>query len=222
VGWNQRSDVSSGGIQDVDYVNAAPEGYIPVENITFPDVKRMPEGKYICKIHNWSFRGTGGKGRAEIAFGNEIFQYEYPATKHHQWITIAEVTLKNGQFSIDHKLETTTGSSKKVWGIDTNNFQKVASIMKSPNHWDGQKVGNEHTFFILEGAKNDEEVRGFFNEFLKEDLLKNKRVFEVLGGKMKVAPAEKQLSGVGFSSTSKNDVYCRVEGNVSRVIKIKF
>lgn len=45
VGWNNRKDHSSGGIQDVDYTNPAPVGYIPVENITFPDIKLMPDGE---------------------------------------------------------------------------------------------------------------------------------------------------------------------------------
>jgi len=118
VGWNQRNDSISGGTQDVDYTDAAPKGYIPVENITFPTLSKMPEGVYTCMIHNWSYRGTGGKGKAEIAFGNEIFQYEYPATKNHQWVTIAEITLKNGQFSIVHHLPE-NNSNKTLWNIQS-------------------------------------------------------------------------------------------------------
>lgn len=54
VGWNNRNDYISGGSQDVDYVDAAPEGYIPVENITFPRLDKLKEGIYTFKIHNWS------------------------------------------------------------------------------------------------------------------------------------------------------------------------
>ena len=67
VGWNNRTDRLSGGVQDVDYTAAAPQGYIPVENITFPELAKMPEGVYTCAINNWSFRRTGGRGKAEIA-----------------------------------------------------------------------------------------------------------------------------------------------------------
>jgi len=220
VGWNHRNDSLSGGKQDVDYTNAAPAGYIPIENITFPDIKRMPEGVYTCKIHNWSFRGTGGRGKAEIEFGGQVFQYEYPKTRNHEWVTIAEVTLKDGMFTIDHKLPTSS-SSRDKWNLSTNKFHKVSMIMNSPNHWEAP-IGNKHTFFILEGAKSDETPRGIFNEFLKEELTKDRKVFEILGGKLKVEPTDKQLSGVGFSSTQRNSVVCKVEGKFERMLKINF
>lgn len=46
VGWDCRSDIHSGGKQDVDYTAEAPLGYSPIENITFPSVAKMPEGTY--------------------------------------------------------------------------------------------------------------------------------------------------------------------------------
>ena len=52
VGWNTRRDSLSEGVQDVDYTDQAPIDYIPIENITFPKLDKMPEGKYTCKIHN--------------------------------------------------------------------------------------------------------------------------------------------------------------------------
>jgi len=219
VGWNCRQDPQSGGKQDVDYINAAPAGYIPVENITFPNIDKMPEGKYICKIHNWAFRSTGGRGKAEIEFGGQIFQYEYPATKNKEWVTVATVELKNKQFTITHHLKTTSSSVTK-WNIPTNNFQRVRMITHSPNFWDGKSVGNEHFFFMLEGAKSDETPRGFFNEFLKPELTEHKRVFEALGSRMAVEPSEDELSGVGFSSTQKAAIIVKVEGAFSRVLKV--
>ncbi len=44
VGWNNRNHRGSKGVQDVDYVQAAPASYVPVENITFPEIGRMPRG----------------------------------------------------------------------------------------------------------------------------------------------------------------------------------
>lgn len=74
-------------------------------------------------------------------------------------------------------------------------------VMFSPNYWDEQKeIGNKHYFFILEGCKNQTQPRGFFNEFLNEKLMKQKRVFEALGSRMRVEPSDNQLSGLGFSS----------------------
>lgn len=222
VGWNNRNHYSTGGVQDVDYVDPAPKGYVPIENITFPSVDKMPEGKYICKIHNWSFRNSGGKGEAELEVGGEIFHYVYPATKHKEWVTVAEVTLKNGVFTVDHKIPPST-ASQNHWNVDTNQFTKVSVAMLSPNYWDEQTgKGNKHYFFFLEGCKTDDAPRGFFNEFLRNDLTPHRKVFEALGNKMRVEYDEHQMSGLGFSSTQRNELVVKVTGSFNRMLKIKF
>lgn len=221
VGWNHRNHSASGGTQDVDYTAAAPVGYVPVENITFPDLRRMKEGKYICRIHNWQFRNpTTGGGRAEIEFEGQVFEYEYPTLKHHEWVTIAEVTLKNGRFEIDHKIKPSGGSSVNLWGLQSNEFHKVNIALLSPNFWDGHGVGNKHYFFMLDGMKNEDAPRGFSNEFLSEALTPHRKVFEVLGGKMKLEETDNQLSGLGFSSTKRDSVVVRVTGSTKRVMRI--
>jgi hypothetical protein len=120
VGWNNRTHNLSGGNQDVDHT-AAPCKTVPVENITFPTLCKMSDGVYIMKVHNWNKRGNCTSGfKAEIEFGGQIFSYEYPKPMaHHEWITVAEVTLKNGEFTIDHKLPEASASIKGVWGITT-------------------------------------------------------------------------------------------------------
>lgn len=222
VGWNQRNDYLSGGIQDVDYTSEAPTGYIPVENITFPTLSKMPEGKYICKIHNWSFRKSGGKGKAEIAFEGNVYQYEYPATKHHEWVTIAEITLKDGRFSIDHKLPLVGETSKELYGLNTNEFHKVNLICLSPNHWGTNSEGHKHYFFMLDNCKTDESIRSFHNENLIAELYDHKRVMEVLANTNMISPTDKQLSGLGFNSTVKDELIVKLKGSFQRVIKIKF
>ena len=52
--------------------------------------------------------------------------------------------------------------------------------------------------------------------------MKHKRVFEALGSKMRVEPSEEQLSGLGFSSTQRNALVCKVSGSFNRMIKITF
>lgn len=224
VGWNNRKHTASGGVQDVDYVEAAPEGYVPVENITFPDVTRMPEGDYICKIHNWALRQpTKGGFKAEIEFAGQVFEYEYDKPLgNKEWVDVATVTLKDGVFTIKHHLPCST-SSHGVWGINTEQFVRVTTLMFSPNFWDGQEIGNKHWFFLLEGCKNPEPARGIYNEFLTPELEKHRKVFEVLGDKTKCQPTDDQLSGVGFSSTRGDEVVVQVTGEkLRKTYKIQF
>lgn len=223
VGWNHRKHTRSGGVQDVDYTAAAPEGYVPVENITFPDLSRMPEGKYVCKIHNWQLRQpTQGGFKAEIEFGGTVYQYEVDRPlKHKEWVTVAEVTLKNGVFTIEHHLP--VGSAPKtVWNVQTEHFHKVNVVCLSPNHWGGQGVGNKHYFFMLDQCRNDGTARGFFNEFLRGDLEQHRKVLEMVGAKMKTEKSNDQLSGLGFSSTQRNSALCKVKGASTRTIRITF
>jgi hypothetical protein len=164
-----------------------------------------------------------GGFRAEIEVLGEVFQYEYDKPlKHKEWITVAEVTLKNGVFSVKSHLPTLGEKVVDVWGINTCNFHKVDAIMFSPNHWDEQQVGNKHVFFMLNGCVNPDETRGFYNEFLRNELNEHRKVFEVLGSKMKVEQSAQQISGLGFSTTKRDEVLVRVTGKFSRVLKVKF
>ena len=83
-------------------------------------------------------------------------------------------------------------------------------------------MGNKHYFFALEGCLNDGKARGFFNEFLVPELDAHRKVIEIVGAKMRTDESDKQLSGLGFSSTQRNSVLCRVSGAFSRVIKLTF
>jgi hypothetical protein len=217
--------VTSGGNLDIDITQPQNQcrGKSAVENITYPRLTSMKSGEYKFYVNQYSDRGSKGF-RAEIEFDGQIFQYEYTKPIRSGSINVATVTFKNGMFSIAHNLPNTTsgGASKEIWGVNTNNFVPVTMIMNSPNHWDGNETGNKHYFFILENCKTPDEQRGFFNEFLSNDLTKHRKVFEVLGSKMKVEMSDNQLSGVGFSETVKNSIICKVTGSFSRTIKIIF
>lgn len=223
VGWNNRKHMATGGNQDVDYT-AAPGKNVPIENITFPDMHKLPEGEYKFKIHNWKARNPNTEGfKAEIELNGQVFSYDYTQpVEHHQWITVATAVLKNGVFTITHHLDE-SHSAKDIWGLGTTQFHKVNMVMRSPNMWEeSNKTGNDHLFFILDGCLNPDDARGFYNEFLPENLYKHRKVFEILSANLKAKHSDEQLSGVGFSSTLRNDVTVRVKGEVNRVLKIKF
>jgi hypothetical protein len=224
VGWNHRKHFASGGVQDVDYTQAAPVGYVPVENITFPNIDKMPDGEYRCYIHNWQFRSpTEGGFRAEIEFGGQVFEYDHPRLlKGGEWVKVATVTKTGSSFLIEHALPH-GASAHGAWGLQTERFIPVLTVLNSPNYWDGAKIGNKHTFFILDGCKNPDPVRGIYNEFLRSDLEKHRKVFEVLGSKTKCPVSDQQLSGLGFSSTKRESVIFKVTNSTStRTYKVNF
>lgn len=224
VGWNARRHFGSGGVQDVDYTQAAPVGYVPVENITFPDLAKLKDGQYICKIHNWNNRApTEGGFRAEIEFGGQVFEYEVTRPlKHKEWVSVATATLKDGVFTIEHHLPCSSSSQQK-WGISTEQYVRVNTLMFSPNYWDDQAVGNKHWFFLLDGCLNDTPARGIYNEYLHNDLNEHRKVFEVLGDKTKCQPTSEQLSGLGFSSTRGDQLVVQVTGDkLRKTYNVKF
>ena len=122
---------------------------------------------------------------------------------------------------VDSSLRSVQVAGKEIWNVQTNSFVPVNTIINSPNFWEGDK-GNKHTFFLIDGCKTDEETRGFFNEFLKEELNPHRKVFELLGERTKVQPTDDQLSGLGFSSTKRDEVTVRVSGKTKRTFLVKF
>lgn len=222
---------SLSGVLDVDIQSpicdsrAKNNGGIAVENITFNNFSKMKDGDYSFFVHGYSNRGGTNGFRAEIEFNGELYSFDYNKNvKTGELIKVAVVNLKNGVFTIKNSLSSSsTINSKEVWGINTNQFIPVSVMMYSPNYWNEQKgIGHKHYFFMLKDCVNPETPSGFFNEYLKEDLMKHKKVFEALGGKMRVADVEDQLSGLGFSSTKRSDVVVKIKGNSERVMKILF
>ena len=211
----------STGMLDVDIIN--PGRSVAVENITWTDESRMQQGAYVFRVHNYSHNGGRTGFTAEIEYDGQIYSYSY-AKELRQGEMVCVAVIEYSREKGIKFLESlpSTHASKEIWGVSTQQFRKVSMIMNSPNHWDGNKTGNKHYFFMLDECKNPDKARGFFNEFLSEDLRGHRKVFEVLGSKMKCEKSDNQLSGLGFSSTQKNSIYCKVSGSFSRTIKINF
>lgn len=194
-----------------------------VENITYP---KLP-GKdmtFSFQVHNFSNRNSRGF-KAEIEFDGEIYQYEYnKPLRDGEFVKVAVVSFKKGEFSIKHIIEPSDGYGveKEFYGIKSNKFHKVNLACLSPNHWGENTVGNKYYFFMLEGAKSGKMIRSFHNENLKGDLVAHRKVMEVLANTTMVESSEKELSGLGFNSTVRDELILKLTGSHKRIVKVKF
>jgi hypothetical protein len=215
---NLRSNTS--GTLDVDI--RVPSGKVAVENIIYTNLSKMPEGDYRFLVDNFCDRG-GKNFSAEIEFDGKILSYSYDKKmRNSEKVEVAVVNYSKTKGFTLQNIIPHRESSKIVWGVETEKFHKVTSVMLSPNHWDENREGNRHFFFILDKCANPDETRGLYNEFLDNRLNEHRKVFEVLADKMKCPKSYEQLSGLGFSSTVRNELICKVNGSFTRTLKIKF
>jgi hypothetical protein len=214
----------SGGILDVDMNAGGGRTREPVENIFYPSRSKMREGEYVLSVHQYAKRETENSGfEVEIDWMGDVHRFAYDKPlRTGQEIRVARMwyTMEKGIEFLDALPSSTT--SKKVWNLATHDFHKVNLLMLSPNYWDGRGVGNKHYFFMLEGCLCDGETRGFFNEFLRDDLSRHRKVFEIVGSRTRPRPSDDQLSGLGFSSTKRDEIVARVKGNFTRDLRVVF
>ena len=213
----------SGGNLDVDIIRPN-QGEAAVENITWPSINRMQEGNCEFFVHCYNNRGGRTGFSAEIEFDGQVYSFNHDKElRQDEKVPVAAVNCsKKDGFKVVRSMDSRL-ASRDVWGLKTNQFYPVTVAMFSPNCWDEQDgIGNKHCFFMLKGCTKPEGPNGFFNEYLDNALAPHRRVFEALGGMMRVQDTGDQLSGVGFSSTKRNSVIAKITGAVTRTVKIIF
>ena len=216
---------ASGGVLDVDMNAGGRRTRQPVENIVW--TAKMPDGPYKVFVNNYSQRETSDVGFVvEVESEGKLSHFTYnKAVRQHANVDVCTLHVKGGVIErIDgcDPAITSTSVKQTKWNLTTEQFVKVNSVMLSPNYWGDNAVGNRHTFFVLDGATPDEELRGIYNEFLHPRLEPHRKVFEVIGDKTKCQPTVGGLSGLGFSSTKKDSVIIRVRtGKAQRTYNVK-
>lgn len=226
--YSSKRSSKSGGMLDLDMNGIDKHSETaPVENLIYKNKSQMPIGDYVFSVHQFSRRRNTDVGFAiQVEYDGEIqtFGYDKGYTNGRKEVMF-KINWDGKKFTLKDvwsEFTSTTASKEEIWNITSNEFVPVSMIMNSPNHWDDHKIGNKHLFFILENCKNNEPVRGFFNEYLKPELNDIRKTIEVLGAKLKAEPTNEQLSGIGFSETLRNSATVRVTGKTQRVFKINF
>jgi hypothetical protein len=215
----------NGQILNVDMNAHSGKTRSPVENLSW---RRPMDGHYKIAVHQFAQREVANVGftlEMECA-GQGVQQYTYrPALRAGMTFEGLEFDMRNGKFEnlkVNKEL-INESMSQVVWGVETEKFLKVNAVMLSPNYWDNNQTGNKHWFFMIDKCRNPEPTRGLYNEFLKPELEAHRKVFEVLGDKMKCPVAEDQISGLGFSSTKRDNLLARVKGpTINRTYNIQF
>lgn len=216
---NKRS--RTGGMLDIDMNMGGRLSEEPVENVYWNS--KPLEGIYEVLVNNYTKRCNDAKKDGfQVEIDDNGTSTMFGSNKNPRGGQT--VTVVRFKYSHASGVEILTGDgvqntrSETVWGITTNTFQKVNMIMNSPNHWDGNCTGNKHLFFSLANCRNEEESRGFYNEFLRDELQPHRKSFEVLGSKLKTPKSDDQVSGLGFSSTKRNDATFKVDGRLFKVL----
>ncbi len=199
------------GVLDVDMNAGGARSRNAVENLAFNTLK---DGIYRIVVNQYARRETIDVGFAiEVEFGGTVHQYSYPKSlKTTENVECFALHVKKGEL-VKIETELTGGSvSQEKWGVKTETLVPVVAAMYSPNHWGDNAVGAKHLILALKDCKNPGSTRGIFNEFLRGDLEKHRKVFEVLGSKTKCPFSDEQVSGVGFTAARGDTVTVVVDG----------
>lgn len=210
-----KSDSLTSTWLDIDMINPTKIG---IENITVDTWKI--DGVYTFYVRNYSQHRNFKGFKAEIEVDGNTYNY-FVNNSFLENTNIATVTVKNGFVSIEHHLPETS-SARNLWNLETNNFHKVNLICTSPNHWGDNEIGTKEYFFMLQDCMTPDSMRAFHVDQLNSELMANRKAIDLLGNYKMIETSDKQLSGLGYQSTVRDEIILKVKGTHSRVLKIQF
>jgi hypothetical protein len=204
-------------ILDVDMNAGSGRTRTPVENLAFLAPR---DGVYSIRVDQFSRRETIDWGfEIEIECKGILRKFSHTkAMPDREYVPCFEFTMKGGQVTNFTSTLAEGTASQDKWGIKTETLVPVTVIAYSPNHWGGNAVGAKHLIFGLRGCRNPKPTRGIYNEYLRSDLEKHRKVFEVLGAKTECAPTDDQVSGIGFTAARGDSVTVVVDGRRSYIV----
>ncbi len=205
-----------GASLDVDIIHPSREKRPIVENIIFT---KYPNNKSIrFYIHQFAKRSNTKYGyEAEVEFGGKIYKFSSDKAVTVN-VPIMTLACTNNVFKITTMNETDLASDENV--IQKGTFKEISVITTSPNTWEKHSAGPLHYFFIEKDKKVNWTPRAFFVEYLDPKFNEHRKVFEVLGSKLKVQESPNQLSGYGFIATYPKTLFFRVTGKFKRILKV--
>jgi len=192
------------GFLDVDMNAGSGTTREPVENVALTNPKT---GKYQVRVHQFSKREN-----KDLGFNIQIVEHgKEPYTLRYSKGVNGYVDVAEFNYSPEEGITNFRSDLERAAAPSDGTLREITHILWSPNHWGENAKGNKHLFFIVDGMRNNGDLRGFFNEFLHPSLNEHRKVFETLGDKFNVPPSNDQMSGFGFSTTQKHEILLRVD-----------
>ena len=209
-----------GGRLDVD-ANFSEIVENPVENIYWSDINHLKDGEYRVSVNNYMLRSERNQGfKLQMEVLGEITTYSYPDNDLRSVTAMLKITKKGNNIDVTYENPKLIKSN-----VSGNKFIDIKNVIKSPNAWDGEVIGNEHIIFLADDVEVKFSVRGFYNEQLNSKLEEHRKVTEILGSKLKIDPVEFEspdtVKGYGISTTSNNVFYLRLTYTDNRQELIK-
>ena len=204
-GWYLDQDTN--GLDESDFVDAT-------ENI-FSDTP--PDGEYVYQVKNYTNIQKDEGVYVEFEAMGEIYCWEHPEIADHITVDMFSFVIKDGKLA---SVKTLKGKEvaqkgvapKEVFGLMTEQYHEVTMVCTSPNNWVKPAKGDLHYFFIMKGAMNPDPVKRLHAQYLDPVLLPHKKYLTNVAKQVDSAPADQQLSGLGFNTERRFDVNVKVDG----------